>query len=124
MSRAIIAGDVTRRSSADRPESEESDDDGDALEDALAAEGFDVTRIDGLAGREALEDAGVDDAEVYAITDVVQATSIPVAREHNERLRIVVYARDSLPEFARPLADLIVDPDLLGPDAVADALGD
>jgi Trk K+ transport system NAD-binding subunit len=107
MSRAVIAGG-----------------DEDGLGAAIESEGFDVTRIDGLADREALEDAGIDDADVYAITDVVQATSIPVARERNGTLRIVVYARDSLPEFARPLADLIVDPDLIGPGAVADAVAD
>ncbi|WP_336343772.1 DUF7126 family protein [Halalkalicoccus ordinarius] len=124
MSRAVIAGDVTERSSADQSKSEDSVDDADALGDALQAEGFEVACIDGLADREALEEAGIDDAEVYLITDVVQATSIPVARERNERLRIVVYAPDSLPEFARPLADLIVGPDLVGPEAVADALVD
>ncbi|WP_336364250.1 DUF7126 family protein [Halalkalicoccus salilacus] len=124
--RAVIAGAITERSSGGQPESEGSgaNDDESGLEDALVAQGIDVARIDGLADREALENAGIDEADVYAITDVVQATSIPVARERNEGLRIVVYTRDSLPEFARPLADLIVDPDLLGPDAVADGLGD
>lgn len=125
MTRAVIAGDAVERGSdsVDRSESAESGD-GTGLAAALAAEGIDVTRIDGLADHEALEAAGIDDADVYAITDVVQATSIPVARERNERLRIVVYTRDSLPEFARPLADLIVGPDLVGPEAVADALVD
>ncbi|MFC7008051.1 DUF7126 family protein [Halalkalicoccus salilacus] len=124
--RAVIAGAITERSSGGQPESEGSgaNDDESGLEDALVAQGIDVARINGLADREALENAGIDEADVYAITDVVQATSIPVARERNEGLRIVVYTRDSLPEFARPLADLIVDPDLLGPDAVAEGLGD
>lgn len=124
--RAVIAGAITERSSGGQSESEDSgaNDDESGLEDALVGEGIDVTRIDGLADREALKNAGIDEADVYAITDVVQATSIPVARERNEGLRIVVYTRDSLPEFARPLADLIVDPDLLGPDAVAEGLGD
>ncbi|ADJ14656.1 DUF7126 family protein [Halalkalicoccus jeotgali] len=89
---------------------------------ALEVEGFEVTRIAGFADRETLEAADVGSADVFAITDTVHATGIPIARELNEDLRIVVYAEDSLPEFARPLADLIVDPGLLGPDAVAEEL--
>ncbi|KYH26457.1 hypothetical protein HAPAU_15550 [Halalkalicoccus paucihalophilus] len=96
--------------------------DAEGLGEALEAEGFDVKRIEGFADREALESAGIESADVFAITDTVHATGIPVARELNEDLRIVVYAADSLPEFARPLADLIVDPDLLSPDAVAQEL--
>lgn len=94
----------------------------EGLGEALEAEGFDVRRIEGFADREALEAAGIEDATVFAITDTVHATGIPVARELNESVRIVVYAGDSLPEFARPLADLIVDPDLLSPEAVAGEL--
>lgn len=96
--------------------------DEDGLGEALETEGFEVARIGGFADRAALESAGIESAEVFAITDTVHATGIPVARESNEGVKIVVYARDSLPEFARPLADLIVDPDLLGPDAVAEEL--
>jgi hypothetical protein len=122
--RAVIAGDVAERSSTDRSESAGSGDDGDDLGDAIAAEGIDVRRIDGLATAEKLADAGIEDATVFAITDVVQATAIPVARELNDGLRIVVYTDDSLPEFARPLADLILDPDLFGPEAVAEELAE
>jgi Trk K+ transport system NAD-binding subunit len=96
--------------------------DAEGLGEALEAEGFDVKRIEGFADSEALESAGIESADVFAITDTVHATGIPVARELNGDLRIVVYAADSLPEFARPLADLIVDPDLLSPDAVAQEL--
>ncbi|WP_122088828.1 DUF7126 family protein [Halalkalicoccus subterraneus] len=96
--------------------------DEDGLGEALEAEGFEVTRIEGFADRVALETAGIEDATVFAITDTVHATGIPVARELNEELRIIVYAADSLPEFAQPLADLIVDPDLLSPEAIAEEL--
>ncbi|MFC6903915.1 DUF7126 family protein [Halalkalicoccus tibetensis] len=105
MSEAVIAGE-----------------DAEGLGEALEAEGFDVSRIEGFADREALEAAGIESADVFAITDTVHATGIPVARELNGSVRIVVYAHDSLPEFARPLADLSVDPNLLGPDAVAEEL--
>lgn len=94
----------------------------DGLGEALETEGFEVARIEGFANRGALESAGIATADVFAITDTVHATGIPIARELNEDLRIVVYAHDSLPEFAQPLADLSVDPNLLGPDAVAEEL--
>ncbi|MEM4782340.1 MAG: CTP synthetase [Halalkalicoccus sp.] len=94
----------------------------EGLGEALDAEGYRVERVEDFADREALVSAGIESAAVFAITDTVHATAIPVARELNESVRIVVYARDSLPEFAQPLADLIVDPDLLGPDAIAEEL--
>lgn len=97
-------------------------DDKDDLGAALEAEGFEVARIEGFADRDALEAAEIDSADVFVITDTVHATSIPVARELNESVRIVVYAEDSLPEFAQPLADLIVDPNLLDPEAIAEEL--
>lgn len=96
--------------------------DAEGLGEALEAEGFGVSRIEGFADRKALEGAGIESAAVFVITDTVHATSIPVARELNGSVKIVVYAADSLPEFARPLADLIVDPALLGPDAIAEEL--
>jgi Trk K+ transport system NAD-binding subunit len=97
-------------------------DDKDDLGAALEAEGFEVARIEGFADRDALEAAEIDSADVFVITDTTHATAIPVARELNGSVRIVVYAEDSLPEFAQPLADLIVDPDLLGPDVIAEEL--
>lgn len=97
--------------------------DSNELGEALEAEGFDIARIEGFADREALESARIESAELFVITNVAHATGIPVARELNDSVRIVVYARDSLPEFAQPLADLIVDPDLLGTEAVAEELG-
>ena len=85
---------------------------------ATEAEGHEVTRVD-VANRPALEEAGVLEAGAYVLTEVRQATSIPVAFDLNEDLKVVVYATDSLPDFARGQADLVVDPQLLDPDAVA-----
>lgn len=96
--------------------------DEDGFGNALDAEGATVVRIDGLATRDALETAGIEEADAFVITDPMQATAIPVAREVNDDLRIVVYAEESLPEFAQPLADLIVDPELLDSEAVAEEL--
>jgi len=56
------------------------------------------------------------------LTEVQQATSIPVAKDLNGNLRVVVYADGSLPDFARGQADLVVDPDLIDPGTVAEEL--
>ncbi len=92
------------------------------LRSALEAEGANVRRIEGVASGRALSEAGIEDADLLVLTDVSEATAIPVARELNGEIRIAVYARDTLPEFAQPLADIAVDPDLLSADVVAEEL--
>jgi Trk K+ transport system NAD-binding subunit len=81
-----------------------------------------VTIIDGLADRPALEEAGIVDADLFVLNDTSQATAIPIARDLNDDLRAVVYSRDSVPEFVRGRQLLVVDPDLLGPETVAEEL--
>jgi len=88
---------------------------------AITEAGHDVTRVD-IGNRAALDDAGVAAADVYVLTEVAQATSIPVARERNPELRVVVYADGSLPDFARGQADLLLDPALFDPADVATEL--
>jgi hypothetical protein len=85
---------------------------------AIEAEGFDVVSID-VANRPALADAGAAEARTFVLAEVRQATSISVAKELNEELKAVVYADGSLPDFARAQADLLLDPDLFDPEAVA-----
>ena len=85
---------------------------------AIDAEGFTVSLVD-VANRPALEDAGIVDAHTYVLTEVQQATSIPVAKDLNPDLKVVVYADGSLPDFARGQADLLLDPDLFEPADVA-----
>lgn len=87
--------------------------------DALAAEGVDVVRATGTADRPALEEAGIADADLLVVTEAGLATTIPVAKELNPDVRVLVYADGSLPEFARGQAGHIVDPDLLTPEFVA-----
>jgi len=96
--------------------------DPDGLGEALEAHGVTVSRATGTADRESLVDAGVEDTDALVVTDVGLATSIPVARELNEQFRVVVYSRDSIPEFARARAGLVVDPDLLDVETVAEEL--
>ncbi|WP_435076314.1 DUF7126 family protein [Halococcus sp. AFM35] len=96
--------------------------DPDGLGDALEAEGMGVARIDGIANGSALEDAGIDGASLFVLTDVGQATAIPVAVDLVDEIRVVVYARESLPEFAKGQADLLLDPALFDAETVAEEL--
>ncbi len=105
MSKAVLAGPDT-----------------DGLGNALEAEGMDVARVNGIADGSALEDAGIHETELYVLTDVGQATSIPVAVDLVDEIRVVVYARESLPEFAKGQADLLLDPALFDAETVAEEL--
>ncbi|WP_266078579.1 DUF7126 family protein [Haladaptatus caseinilyticus] len=96
--------------------------DGDGLGTALESENVETTIVDGIASRPALEDAGIHDADLFVLTDVGQATSIAVAKDVNPGIRAVVYDENTIPEFARGQADLIVDPNLLTADTVAEEL--
>ena len=96
--------------------------DPDGLGDALEAEGMDVVHIDGIATGAALEESGIEDASLYVLTDVGQATSIPVVVDLAGEIRVVVYAGESLPEFAKGQADLLLDPALFEPETVAEEL--
>jgi hypothetical protein len=96
--------------------------DPDGIGEALVDCGVEVGRATGTGDRSALTAAGVEDADLLVVTDAGLATSIPVARELTPEIRIVVYTRDSLPDFARASAALILDPDLMGPETVADEL--
>ncbi|WP_435194902.1 DUF7126 family protein [Natronomonas sp. EA1] len=94
--------------------------DTDGLMDALEKEGVEVVPVEGTGARPALEDAGVLEADILIITDVGLSTSIPVARDLKEDLRVLVYSRDSVPEFVRGKAATIVDPELIAADVVAE----
>jgi DNA-binding NarL/FixJ family response regulator len=92
------------------------------IADALESEGVEVTRIEGVASGERLVDAGVEDADLLVVTDVAEATAIPVARERNPDLKVVAYTPDSMPEFVKGVLDLAVDPALLDAETVAEEL--
>lgn len=105
MSNVIIAGD-----------------DPDNLGSALEDQGATVSYAEGTANRSALEEAGIIEADTLVLTDAGLATSVPVALDRNPDLRIVIYARDSVPEFIKGQAGHILDPALLDPDTVAEEL--
>lgn len=92
------------------------------LGEALGERGIEVAVAEGTAARSDLETAGISDADLLVVTDVGLSTSIPVAKDITGDLRVVVYARETVPEFARAQAELILDPALLDPGTVADEL--
>lgn len=75
-----------------------------------------------VGNRPGLESAGIHDADVLVLTDLDQATAVPVATDLNPDLWIVVYTEGSLPDFISRLTDLFVDPNLLDAEAVADEI--
>jgi hypothetical protein len=96
--------------------------DGDGLGDALETNGVDVTRVGGVLTADALDGAGVGEADLYVLTDLDEATSVPVAKDLNPDIRVVVYSRDSLPDFVSGQTDIAMDPDLFGVEMVAEEL--
>ncbi len=96
--------------------------DPDGLGSALEERGATVTYAEGTADRPALEEAGILDADTLVVTDAGLATSVTVALDCNPELRVVMYTRDSVPEFVRGQAGHIVDPSLLNAETVAEEL--
>lgn len=94
----------------------------DGLGEALIDRGVEVDRVEGTATREKLVNAGIETAETFVLTDVAEATAIPIAKDDNPNVRVVVYSEDTIPEFARGQADIAVDPNLLSPEVVAEEL--
>ncbi|MFC7137503.1 CTP synthetase [Halobaculum litoreum] len=88
----------------------------------LEALGVAVTRIEGAVNGTTLADAGIDDAALFVLTDMAEATGIAVAKERNPDVRAVAYAAETLPEYAKGQTDLAVDPELLSAAVVADEL--
>jgi hypothetical protein len=95
---------------------------GGEIAPALDTQDATIESIDGVATRDKLEDAGAESADVMVITDVEEATVVPVARTLNPDVRLVVYARESVPDFVRGQLDLAIDPDLMDPSVVAEEL--
>ena len=92
------------------------------LEAALHDQGIETARLEEHATGESLAEAGVEDADLLVITDVAEATAIPVARDVNPDVRVVIYAPETMPEFARGQVDLAVAPGVLDPDVIAEEL--
>ncbi len=91
------------------------------LASAFEAQNIQTRRID-LGTADALREAGIADAVLLVVTDVSEATAIPVAKDENPDIRVVIYSEQTMPEFVRGQVDLAVAPDLLSPEIVAEEL--
>ncbi len=98
--------------------------DPDRLADALEAADLEVARVAADAGGADLEAAGGSAAAVLLLTGAGQASLVPVARDLNDRIAIVLYADEGFPDFASAQADLAVDRTLVDRDAIVDAIVD
>jgi hypothetical protein len=94
------------------------------LGEELAALGVEIRRIDGIVTADALSDAGIDEADYFVLTDVEEATGIPIAKELHPSVFVVTYAERSLPKFVASVADLAIDPALMEVATVAEELVD
>ena len=96
--------------------------DEDDITGALENEGVEVRRVESPLSRPRLEEAGIVEADLYVLTDVAEATTIPIAYDLNDNLRTLTYTRETIPEFVKGQLDLAIDPRLVEPDVVAEEL--
>lgn len=90
----------------------------------IDSSGGQLNRVHAPITKAALRDAGIDQTDVFLLTDPSEATAIPIVRELRESVRIVVYTDDSVPPFASHLADLILDPEAIGKELLVEELLD
>ncbi len=98
--------------------------DAEGIAGALETQDATVTRVESPVFAAALETAGIEDAELFVLTDPEEGISVPLAKELNPDVRTVCYGEGSLPESVGSVVDLVVDPALLDADAVAEELAD
>jgi hypothetical protein len=88
------------------------------LQAALDGAGVEYVLVEDPTG-DALEAADVADAGTVVVTDVDRATAIPIVKDLNPDVTVVVFSGGTIPPFARPQADLIVDPALVDAETLA-----
>lgn len=94
------------------------------LRDRLETMDITVAHLPGNPIGADLEEAGVTEAGVLLLTSSAQASLIPVARELNPSIAVILYTRSRLPAFASAQADLSVDPELIDSTEVVDVVRD
>ena len=88
----------------------------------LEALGVTVERVDSPVFADALADAGIAEADLFVLTDLDEGISVTLAKEANPDVRAVCFGSGDLPESIGGTVDLVVDPALLGAEAVAEEL--
>lgn len=94
--------------------------DPEGIGEELEALGVDVARVDSPVFADALDEAGIEETDVFVLTDLSEGISITLAKEANPDVRAVCYGSGDLPESVSSIVDLVVDPSLLDPEAVAE----
>lgn len=92
------------------------------LDTALAEYDVTSTVLEGVVTGEKLTAAGIETADSILITDLDQATIIPVAKDLNPAVTVVTYDDQALPEFATKQTDFAVDPALVSPVLLVEEL--
>ena len=96
--------------------------DPEGIGEELEAKGVDVARVDSPVFADALGEAGIEDADLFVLTDLDEGISVTLAKEANEDVRAVCYGSGDLPESVGGVVDLVVDPSLLDAETVAEEL--
>ena len=96
--------------------------DPEGIGEELEALGVDVERVESPVFADALAEAGIEDADLFVLTDLDEGISFTLAKEANEDVRAVGYGDGSLPESVGSVVDLVVDPTLLDAATVAEEL--
>ena len=96
--------------------------DPEGIGEELEAHGVDVARVGSPVFADALGEAGIAEAALFVLTDLSEGISVTLAKEENPDVRAVCYGEGELPESVGGVVDLVVDPSLLSPDAVAEEL--
>jgi len=96
--------------------------DPEGIGEALEERGAEVTRVGSPVFADALSEAGIEDADVFVLTDLDEGISVTLAKEANPDVQAVCYGAGDLPESVGGVVDLVVDPALLSADAVAEEL--
>lgn len=82
----------------------------------------DVRFIDDVLSRDSLSSIGIAEADTFVLTDLEQATAIPIAHDINRDVRLVIFARGRVPDFVRAQLDIAIDPRAVTVEVVAEEL--
>lgn len=92
------------------------------LEQALREYNIEFAAVDGRATGPRLVEAGITAATQLVVTDLSQATAIPIAKDHTPSVTVITYDDQSLPEFATAQTDFALDPALVSPELLVTEL--
>lgn len=99
-------------------------DDTHGLTDRFGEAGCSVSHLEGWPVGSDLDENGIAEAGALVVTEANLASVIAVAKERNDRVMVVLYSSGRLPPYASAQTDLAVDPALVNPEGVVEAIID